>query len=165
MYNLNSLVDILTKREYLYREYSLNQGYTVSLPKYFLASPANPLFEEVKASYSWVDPTSFSTEVSRDLMYTELTKTKFTLLTKLSNSLHGLTGVNLSLLTNPFSLYFFDSNLSQNLNLNTDLYKNQYRPLKKGVTNMIRLHATGAIAMPIEMRIHILASSKDVIHS
>ena len=98
-------------------------------------------------------------------MYTELTKTRFTLLTQLSNSLHGLTGINLALLTNPFSLYFFDSNLSNNLNLNTDLYKNQYRPMKKGVTNMVRLHATGAIAMPIEMRIHILASSKDVIHS
>ena len=98
-------------------------------------------------------------------MYTELTKTKFTLLTQLTSTLDGLTGINLSLLTNPFSFYFFDSNLSTNLNLNTDLYKNQYRPMKKGVTNMIRLHATGAIAMPIEMRIHILASSKDVIHS
>jgi heme/copper-type cytochrome/quinol oxidase subunit 2 len=30
---------------------------------------------------------------------------------------------------------------------------------------MIRLHATSAIAMPIETRLHILASSKDVIHS
>ena len=46
-----------------------------------------------------------------------------------------------------------------------ELYKNQFRPMKKGVTNMIRLHATGAIAMPIEIRLHILASSKDVIHS
>jgi heme/copper-type cytochrome/quinol oxidase subunit 2 len=37
--------------------------------------------------------------------------------------------------------------------------------MRKGVSNMIRLHATGAIAMPIEIRIQILASSKDVIHS
>jgi hypothetical protein len=37
--------------------------------------------------------------------------------------------------------------------------------MKKGVTNMIRLQATGAIAMPIEIRLHILASSRDVIHS
>jgi heme/copper-type cytochrome/quinol oxidase subunit 2 len=29
----------------------------------------------------------------------------------------------------------------------------------------VRLHATGAIAMPIEIRIQVLASSKDVIHS
>jgi heme/copper-type cytochrome/quinol oxidase subunit 2 len=42
---------------------------------------------------------------------------------------------------------------------------NQYRPIKKGVSNMIKLHATGAIAMPIETRLHLLASSKDVIHS
>jgi hypothetical protein len=43
--------------------------------------------------------------------------------------------------------------------------KNQYRPLRKGINNMLRLHATGAIAMPIEIRLQILASSKDVIHS
>jgi hypothetical protein len=30
---------------------------------------------------------------------------------------------------------------------------------------MLRLHATGAIGMPIEVRLQILASSKDVIHS
>jgi heme/copper-type cytochrome/quinol oxidase subunit 2 len=30
---------------------------------------------------------------------------------------------------------------------------------------MLRLHATGAVAMPTEIRIQILASSKDVIHS
>ena len=53
----------------------------------------------------------------------------------------------------------------QQIGSNSELFKNQYRPMKKGVTNMIRLHATGAIAMPIEIRLHILASSKDVIHS
>jgi len=37
--------------------------------------------------------------------------------------------------------------------------------MRKGITNMVRLHATGAIAMPIEIRIQVLASSKDVIHS
>ena len=37
--------------------------------------------------------------------------------------------------------------------------------MKKGVSNMIKLHATGAIATPIEIQMHILASSKDVIHS
>ena len=30
---------------------------------------------------------------------------------------------------------------------------------------MVRLQATGAIALPIKTRLHILASSKDVIHS
>ena len=74
--------------------------------------------------------------------------------------------LNASTTMNPLFYYFFgvdhaDSKFAQNV----DLYKNQYRPMKKGVTNMIRLHATGAIAMPIEIRLHILASSKDVIHS
>ena len=45
------------------------------------------------------------------------------------------------------------------------MYKNPYRPLKKGISSMLRLHATGAIGMPIEVRLQILASSKDVIHS
>jgi hypothetical protein len=53
----------------------------------------------------------------------------------------------------------------QNLSKNSDLYKSQYRPMKKGVVNMIRLQATNAVAMPTEIRLHILASSKDVIHS
>ena len=30
---------------------------------------------------------------------------------------------------------------------------------------MIRLHATGAVAMPVEIRLQVLASSRDVIHS
>jgi hypothetical protein len=46
-----------------------------------------------------------------------------------------------------------------------DLYKSQFRPLKKGITSMLRLQGTGAVAMPIETRLQILASSRDVIHS
>jgi hypothetical protein len=45
------------------------------------------------------------------------------------------------------------------------LHKSQYRPMKKGISNMIRLHATGAVAMPTETRLHIMASSRDIIHS
>lgn len=37
--------------------------------------------------------------------------------------------------------------------------------MRKGVNSMLRLHATGAIAMPVEVRLQILASSRDVIHS
>ena len=37
--------------------------------------------------------------------------------------------------------------------------------MRKGITNMFKLRTTGAIAMPIERRLHILASSKGVIHS
>lgn len=74
--------------------------------------------------------------------------------------------LNLTGLSNYLFFHLFDANTNNNtLARNTDLYKSQFRPMKKGVTNMIRLHATGAIAMPIEIRLHIIASSKDVIHS
>jgi hypothetical protein len=55
-----------------------------------------------------------------------------------------------------------DEKTTSNMN---NLYRNQFRPLRKGVSSMLRLHSTGAVAMPIEMRLQILASSKDVIHS
>jgi hypothetical protein len=73
--------------------------------------------------------------------------------------------LNLSFLNDYLFYYFFNNNSINSLQINSELYKNQYRPMRKGVTNMIRLHATGAIALPIEMRVQILASSKDVIHS
>ena len=59
-------------------------------------------------------------------------------------------------------VFWYDVN---NVTEDYELLKNQYRPMKKGVANMVKLHATGAVAMPIETRLHILASSKDVIHS
>jgi hypothetical protein len=70
-------------------------------------------------------------------------------------------------LNNALLYYFFDANYQANkvLGNNGELYKSQYRPLKKGITNMLRLHGTGAVAMPIEIRLQILASSRDVIHS
>jgi hypothetical protein len=61
--------------------------------------------------------------------------------------------------------YFLDNNYSNKLGNNQDLFKSQYRPLKKGISNMLRLHGTGAVALPIEIRLQILASSRDVIHS
>ena len=48
---------------------------------------------------------------------------------------------------------------------NNELYKNQYRPVRKGISNMLRIQATGAVAMPTEIRLQVLASSRDVIHS
>jgi hypothetical protein len=85
------------------------------------------------------------------------------MLHKSNNSIDKL-GLNLNQLNNYLFFYLFGFN-DTSLGKNTDLFKSQYRPMKKGVTNMIRLQASGAIAMPIEIRLHILASSKDVIHS
>lgn len=168
-YNSSIMVDILTKREYLYRQYFLNKSNVVSLPKYLTASPSNPLLEEVKNTFPLIDPVSFSSELSRELFYQNTNFLKFMVLKDSLvsvNSLLANSSLNLSSLSNYLFFYLFGTeNGSSRLGKNMDLYKSQFRPMKKGVTNMIRLHATGAIAMPIEIRLHILASSKDVIHS
>jgi hypothetical protein len=130
------------------------------------SSPNNPLIKEVLSTYKFFDPINFVSESSRDYLFENRKFTKFVLtkdmLLFLNNSIEN-SSLNLSFLTNYLFFYMTDSTI--NTSTNNYLYKDQYRPMKKGVTNMIRLHTTGAIAMPIEMRLHILASSKDVIHS
>lgn len=106
-----------------------------------------------------VDPTSYLTESERDMFYyktfMDLTDiTDYVNVFNLNSSpiikfIHSLTNFDASGITEP----------------SLDLAKNQFRPMRKGISNMIRLHATGAIAMPIEIRLHILASSRDIIHS
>ena len=72
-----------------------------------------------------------------------------------------------TLLYKPFVYlpHFFLTPNFENIGQNTDLMKSQFRPLQKGISSMLRLHATGAVAMPIEIRLQVLASSRDVIHS
>jgi hypothetical protein len=162
------LSDILSKREYLYRQYFLNKGYTVNLPRYLTATPNNILLQEIKAAYPLIDPISFSSEISREYFYKNLTFIKVKLLKDFIDILNlnlKKLPLNLNFITDYTFLYFLNVTNNTSLTKNLELYKNQYRPLKKGITNMIRLHATGAIAMPSEIRLHILASSKDVIHS
>ena len=168
IYNISILVDLLTKREYLYREYFLNKGYAVNLPNYLTSSPNNPLVEEVKKSYPFIDPSSFGSELSREFFYQNSNFVQFNLIKNFLNTVTNnanIFGLNLSSLNNYLFFYLFDNTEKETLGSNSDLYKNQFRPIRKGITNMIRLHATGAIAMPIEIRLHILASSRDVIHS
>lgn len=167
-YSSSTLVDILTKREFVYRTYFNSKGFAANLPTYMTASPNNPLLEEIKMGYSFIDPTTFSSELSREKYYSD---TNFMRLELTSNAIKYLTsvldvsGVNLSFIQNYMSYYLLGSTSTNKLANNQQLYTSQYRPMKKGITNMIRLHATGAIAMPIEIRMHVLASSRDVIHS
>lgn len=120
-----------------------------------LASPSNPIFEETQYIYNFADPVNLSSEFSRELVYQNLNFIR-TWTIKSASEILDYSKVTTWL---PFFLTNSESTI------NKDLFKNQYRPMKKGVTNMVKLHATGAIAMPIEIRLHILASSKDVIHS
>jgi len=63
------LGDIMSKRECLYNEYFLNKNYTINLPEYLRATPSNTLFKDIKNSYKFTDPTTFSNEISRDFYY------------------------------------------------------------------------------------------------
>lgn len=162
-YNVSALVDILTKREYLYREFFFNNNKVVNLPFYLTSNPGNPLINEIKASFLFIDPIIHNNEYSRDLYYNSLNFFNFTVVKSFLSTYGDF--LNLSLITDYLFFYFFNNNAVNTLKNNSELYKNQYKPMRKGITNMIRLHATGAIAMPIEIRLQILASSKDVIHS
>jgi len=166
-YHMSVLVDILSKREYMYRQYVLRSGSSVQLPIYVTASPNNPLISELRSSYPFINPTSFSSEVSRECFYQNNNYLKFSIIKEFIEVLNKNipnSSINLTYLTDYLFFYLFDTS-STRLGRNVDLYKNQYRPMRKGVMNMIRLHATGAVAMPTEVRMHILASSRDVIHS
>jgi heme/copper-type cytochrome/quinol oxidase subunit 2 len=162
-YNVSALIDILTKREYLYREFLSNNNKIVNLPFYLTSNPTNPLINEIKSSFLFIDPIIHNNEYSRDLYYNSLNFFNFTVVKSFLTTYGDF--LNLSLITDYLFYYFFNNNSVNTLKNNSELYKNQYKPMRKGITNMIRLHATGAIAMPIEIRLQVLASSKDVIHS
>ena len=166
-YNVSKLVDILSKREFIYRQYLENSHSAVHLPTSLCATPTNPILTELKSSFLFSDPSNFSSEYSRDLLYTSTPYFKFILLKSLSQQASDLVSalpLNASLITDYTFFYFFGSS-TQEMNQNSELYKSQFRPLKKGISSMLRLHATGAVAMPIEIRLQVLASSRDVIHS
>lgn len=162
-YNVSTLIDILTKREYLYREFLANNNKIVNLPFYLTNNPSNPLINEVKSSFLFFDPINLNNEYSRDIYFNSLSFFNFNVIKSLLTTYSEF--INLSLINDYLFFYFFNKNYVNSLQNNSELYKNQFRPMKKGITNMIRLQATGAIALPIEIRIQILASSKDVIHS
>jgi hypothetical protein len=148
----------------------MKKMFKLSLPKFFLATPNNPIYEEIQKSFSLVDPINFSSESSRELFYQNTNKLNFLLTKDIINVLSSLQSqipLNLSIMNNYLFIYLFGTNKITDFSQSSNhtFFKNQYRPMKKGVSNMIKLHATGAIAMPIEIRLHLLASSKDVIHS
>jgi len=153
------LYDILTVREYLYRELFINTNKLINLPNILVASSTSELTNELKSAFFYIDPIIVNNEFSKDIYFNSLEYFNFNVLKlwlndKLPSSFHNF--------FRNFYYFVFNNNYTNNNDL---LYKSQFRPLRKGINNMLRLHATGAIAMPIEIRLQILASSKDVIHS
>jgi hypothetical protein len=170
-HNVSTFVDLLSRRELLLRDYWFTQKGTVYLPKRLTSSPQNPLLKEVIASFSLHDPLTFSSEASRDYTYSSVNYFRFLFLkaaaTSTSDFLQQLP-VNSKLLNDYLFFFFMNSGsttTSHPLTNSGELSRNQFRPLRKGISSMLRLHSTGAIAMPVELRLQILASSKDVIHS
>ena len=160
-------MDILTKREYLYRRYLQTNKRVISLPALLTNNLNNELISEVKTSFLLTDPITYNSEESRDFFYASLPFFKFLVFKSIVADLvskNQLLPFNTDLINE--YLFFYSLNTdSTKINNNSLLYKDQHRPLKKGITSMLRLHGTGAIAMPVDVRLQILASSRDVIHS
>jgi heme/copper-type cytochrome/quinol oxidase subunit 2 len=175
-YTVNSanLIDYLTKREFMFRQLNASKGGTVYVPKSLTASPNNPIVKLFKASYNFNDPINVGSEMLRNTSYLPTrntlnvpTTSKSKDISKDSNRFSRATDILLDI-ENIFSSYIrtLDNPLTNTSNnKNPYLTKSQQRPLRKGIANMLRLHATGAIAMPTELRLQILASSRDIIHS
>lgn len=167
-YNLSVLGDLLTQREHLYRQYLEKNNRIINLPKTFTISPNNSLLDEIRSSFLLIDPITYSSEYSREFYYTSLEYFKFIVFKDFALKLNekiSTIPLNTSLI-NEYLFFYLSLNLNSNkIGNNHELYKSQFKPLKKGISNMLRLQGTGAVAMPIEIRLQILASSKDVIHS
>lgn len=135
LYNLysTSLLDILTRREYISRLLLLKRAQRISLPPELIASTSNPIFELWESNFKL--PLHLAHE---------------------SSSTHYVI---------PSTLLKWTSTSPKEVDLHWGNMKNQYKPLRKGINNLLRLHASNAIALPCEIRLQILASSKDVIHS
>jgi len=69
---LNTLTDILSKREYLYRQVLENRNKIIELPKQLRATPNHPLIKEIKSSFLLIDPITYNSEYSRELYYNSL---------------------------------------------------------------------------------------------
>ena len=152
---LVSLSDTLTKREYLYHQILSNNNKLLLSSSYLINGSKNQLISDIKSLFISHDLIFINNEFSKNIYFNSLEIFNFNILKIFSLNSHYF---------NTF-FFFFYINDNSSLKNSLELYKNQYKPLKKGITNLLRLHATGAIAMPIEIRIQILASSKDVIHS
>jgi hypothetical protein len=167
-YSTAILKDILSKREYLYRQFFRGKSNVISIPKSLTVSPNNSLLSEIKSSYPFIEPSIYGSEVTREFLYNNVSFLQYSFMRdflQLINTAGVNLPINFNILRNYFIYLLGPQGNYGGIGSNYDLYKSQYRPMRKGVTNMIRLQATNAIAMPTEIRLHILASSKDVIHS
>lgn len=167
----SKLADVLTKRELLYRDLLCRKEKLIQIPEHYIASPKHTLFSDLRAALNNTDNLSQNKDLDRVLQRNnQLVFDYYT--TKLYYNYMGsllpfpnLTSFLISLMlkqnpeplpASPYEKTIYRNNVSRRSN---------YKPLRRGASNMVRLHATGAMAMPVHTKIHMFASSRDVIHS
>lgn len=167
--SIATLVDILSHREYLYRLVFSNRFDVSSLPNNLSVNSDNIFLTELRSSFLFSDPSTFSSESTRELLYSPRMLVQLNYIQELFNwfDAPSLSKLSHTLNYQPLNYltYYFLNSHTSSISQNSELLKSQFRPLKKGISSMLRLHATGAVAMPIEIRLQVLASSRDVIHS
>jgi hypothetical protein len=67
-YTTSILVDILSKRETIYRTFFKNKSNIINIPKSLTVSLNNSIINEIKESYLFIDPTTYSSEVTREFL-------------------------------------------------------------------------------------------------
>lgn len=165
---MNSLVDILSKREFIYRQYFESTHKLIHLQKNLTAHPKHPLIKDLKSVYQFRNPLNYCTEYSRETYHSSLSYFQFMLFKGTISQVSDFVAnapINDSVFNEYLFFYFFGNQSNARSTGRQSLLKSQYRPMRKGVHNMLRLQGSGAVAMPIEIRLQILASSRDVIHS
>lgn len=122
----------------------------------------------MKASFLLIDPITYNSEYSRELYFSTLDYYNFMVfkgtILKLNQAISHLP-INLNLINEYLFFHFIDQPKSNTMGNRNEMRRSQFKPLKKGISSMMRLQGSGAVAMPIDIRLQILASSKDVIHS
>jgi hypothetical protein len=147
----------------LYRQFFFSKKKIINLPLFTTNSLRNPLIHDIKSAFTLIDPATYNNEYSRDVYYNVLTYFHFNTLSSFLSASTPI--INAPLYLKTTMQFFFNYFVNTPQITTNELLRSQYRPMRKGITNMIRLHGTGAVAMPIEIRLQVLASSKDVIHS
>jgi len=125
-YSVSILIDLLIKREYLYRTFLRFNEMDACTSNYLVASPRNTLLREVKYAFPFYDPSSYSSEVSREFFYTNTNFLKLSLLNqalKVSINLWNYTGIKVDYLSNYLFFYVIDLNKPFQAGTHLELFK------------------------------------------
>jgi hypothetical protein len=153
------------------RNLLLSKNSLVKLPFHYTASPHHPLFKDIRAGLFFSDAQLSSIEATHAAFNSNKLSFEFFAVQTFYEYLAtlcpytNLTNYLMSLIMSSQQTPARNSGLDGVLYRTDIARKSQYRTIKRGVSNMVRLHATGAMALPVVTRLHIFASSRDVIHS